>query len=30
MDWAAILERMYLRWAEKRGLRAIVIDRMPG
>lgn len=29
-DWAQILERMYLRWAEKQGLAAKVIDESPG
>lgn len=29
-DWAAMLLRMYLRWAEKRGLRREVIDEQPG
>lgn len=29
-DWAAMLERMYLRWAEKRGFTTEVLDRMEG
>jgi len=29
-DWAAILLRMYLRWAERRGFGATVLDSMPG
>jgi peptide chain release factor 2 len=29
-DWAAMLERMYLRWAEDRGYRAEVLDRTDG
>ena len=29
-DWAEMLLRMYLRWAERRGFRAAVIDSMPG
>ena len=29
-DWAAMLERMYLRWAERRGYRAEVLDRNEG
>ena len=29
-DWAAMLLRMYMRWAEERGFRADVIDEMPG
>ncbi len=29
-DWAEMLLRMYLRWAERKGLRAAVIDSMPG
>jgi peptide chain release factor 2 len=29
-DWAEMLLRMYLRWAEQRGFRATVIDSMPG
>ncbi len=30
MDWAAMLERMYLRWAENRGFKAEVLDRSLG
>ncbi len=29
-DWAEMLMRMYLRWAEARGFRADVIDSTPG
>jgi len=29
-DWAEILLRMYLRWAERRGFRASVLDTAPG
>jgi peptide chain release factor 2 len=29
-DWAAMLGRMYLRWAESRGFPAEVIDTVPG
>jgi peptide chain release factor 2 len=29
-DWAEMLLRMYLRWAEKRGLKADVLDLTPG
>lgn len=29
-DWAEMLLRMYLRWAEKRGFRAEVLDEQPG
>lgn len=29
-DWAQILLRMYLRWAERRGYRAEVLDETPG
>ncbi len=29
-DWAEMLLRMYLRWAEQKGLHATVIDSMPG
>ncbi len=29
-DWAAMLERMYLRWAERRGYSAEVLDRTEG
>lgn len=29
-DWAEMLLRMYLRWAERKGFRATVIDLMPG
>ena len=30
MDWAAMLERMYLRWAEKAGVRVQNLDRVSG
>lgn len=30
MDWAEMLERMYLRWAEARGYKVEVLDRSPG
>ena len=30
MDWALMLQRMYLRWAERRGLRARVAEVSPG
>ena len=29
-DWAEMLLRMYLRWAESRGYAADVVDRLPG
>jgi peptide chain release factor 2 len=29
-DWAEMLLRMYLRWAERRGLQTEVLDMMPG
>jgi len=29
-DWAEMLLRMYLRWAEARGFKADVVDRLPG
>jgi peptide chain release factor 2 len=29
-DWAEMLLRMYLRWAERKGFRASVIDSAPG
>lgn len=29
-DWAAMLERMYLRWAERRGYNAEILDRTEG
>ena len=29
-DWAEMLMRMYLRWAERRGFRREVIDHQPG
>jgi peptide chain release factor 2 len=29
-DWASILLRMYLRWAERKGLNTAVLDETPG
>ena len=29
-DWAAMLERMYLRWSERRGYKAAILDRTDG
>jgi len=29
-DWASILMRMYLRWAERKGFKAVVLDETPG
>ncbi len=29
-DWAAMLQRMYLRWAEQQGYKTEVIDQTPG
>ncbi len=29
-DWASILLRMYLRWAERRGMSGAVLDETPG
>jgi len=29
-DWAEMLLRMYLRWAERKGFRATVLDLTPG
>jgi peptide chain release factor 2 len=29
-DWASILLRMYLRWAERKGINAVVLDETPG
>jgi peptide chain release factor 2 len=29
-DWASILLRMYLRWAERKGISASVLDETPG
>jgi peptide chain release factor 2 len=29
-DWASMLERMFLRWAERRGFQTEILDRMPG
>ena len=30
MDWASMLERMYLRFFEKNGLKAALVERTPG
>ncbi|MDL2235030.1 peptide chain release factor 2 [Christensenellaceae bacterium OttesenSCG-928-L17] len=30
MDWAAMLERMYLRWAASEGFKTHTLDRTPG
>lgn len=30
MDWAGMLERMYLRWAEKHGFKATCLERIVG
>lgn len=29
-DWSSMLQRTYLRWAERRGFRAEVLDEVPG
>ncbi len=29
-DWAQMLERMYLRWAERRGYKTEILDETPG
>lgn len=29
-DWAAMLLRMYLRWAERNGFKADIVDELPG
>ena len=30
MDWAEMLERMYQRWAEAKGFRVRLLDRLRG
>ena len=30
MDWAEMLERMYLRWVDQQGFKADIIDRSRG
>ncbi len=30
MDWAGMLERMYLRWAQARGFKVATLSRAPG
>ena len=30
MDWAGMLERMYLRWAERRNIKVQILDRVTG
>lgn len=29
-DWAEMLERMYLRWADRQGFRTVILDRSEG
>lgn len=29
-DWAAMLQRMYIRWAEQRGFKIEIVDQTPG
>ena len=29
-DWAEMLERMYLRWADKQGFRVTLLERSEG
>ena len=29
-DWASMLQRMFMRWAEKRGFGVLVLDQLPG
>lgn len=29
-DWTEMLERMYLRWAEKAGMKAVIVERSTG
>jgi len=29
-DWAGMLLRMFLRWAERRGFKVEIVDEMPG
>ncbi|CAK0787352.1 hypothetical protein CVIRNUC_010572 [Coccomyxa viridis] len=30
MDWAQMLERMYLRWADSQGFKSTIVDRLEG
>ena len=30
MDWSSMLERMYLRWAERHKVKAVILDRVEG
>lgn len=30
MDWASMLERMYLRWAERKGMKVVSLERSTG
>ena len=30
MDWAQMLERMYLRWADSQGFKSAIVDRLEG
>ena len=30
MDWAQMLERMYLRWADSQGFKTTIVDRLEG
>ena len=30
MDWSGMLERMYLRWAERHNVKATILDRVDG
>ena len=29
-DWASMLSRMFMRWAEKRGYTVLILDQLPG